>query len=123
MRVLNFPGLVCLALAMSICVAGSRLAAAQVWPVQPIRVIVPFAAGNVLDVMLRAMGERARELSGQPFVVEARPGAGGIVAAQALMASKPDGYTVLLATQGMLAINPHIYRKLQIGRASCRERV
>jgi len=112
MRVLNFPGLACLALAMSICVAGSREAAAQAWPVQPIRVIVPFAAGNVLDVMLRAMGERSRELSGQPFVVEARPGAGGIVAAQALMASKPDGYTVLLATQGMLAINPHIYRKL-----------
>lgn len=99
-------------LAAAVCAALPRDVASQSWPTQPIRVIVPFAAGNVLDVMLRAMGERARELNGQAFVVEARPGAGGIVAAQALLASKADGYTVLLATQGMLAINPHIYRKL-----------
>ena len=112
MRVLNFPALACAMLALSISGAGMRDVAAQAWPAQPIRVIVPFAAGNVLDVMLRAMGERARELNGQAFVVDARPGAGVIVAAQALLASKADGYTVLLATQGMLAINPHNYRKL-----------
>ena len=87
-------------------------AVAQAWPAQPVRVLVPFAAGNVLDTMLRAMGERFRDFTGQPFVIEARPGAGGIVAAQALIASRPDGHTVLLATQGMLTINPYIYRKL-----------
>ena len=100
------------AVVMAILGTAPRDAAAQAWPAQPVRIIVPFAAGNVLDAMLRTMGERSRELTGQPFVVEARPGAGGIVAAQALINAKPDGYTVLLATQGMLAINPHIYRKL-----------
>lgn len=87
-------------------------AVAQTWPSQPVRIIVPFAPGNVLENMLRAMNDRFRDLTGQPLVIEAKPGAGGIIAAQALNASKPDGHTVLLATQGMLVINPHIYRKL-----------
>lgn len=88
------------------------VAVAQTWPSQPVRIIVPFAPGNVLENMLRAMNERFHELTGQPMVIDARPGAGGIIAAQSLNASKPDGHTVLLATQGMLVINPFIYRKL-----------
>lgn len=88
------------------------VAAAQAYPDRPIRVLIPFAAGNVLETAIRALGDRFRELAGQPLVVEAKPGAGGIVAAQALLASPADGTTVLLATQAILVINPHIYGKL-----------
>ena len=87
-------------------------AAAQAFPSQPVRVLVPFAAGNVLESSLRAVGERFRESTGQPLLVEARPGGGGIVAAQALQAARADGHTALLATQAILAVNPHIYRTL-----------
>ncbi len=87
-------------------------AAAQEFPAQPVRVLVPFAAGGVLESSLRAIGERFRESTGQPLLVEARPGGGGIVAAQALQAARADGHTALLATQAILAVNPHIYRKL-----------
>ena len=76
MRVLNFPGLVCLALAMSICVAGSRLAAAQVWPVQPIRVIVPFTPGGRTDNIARVSGHKLGEAVGAQVVIDNRGGAG-----------------------------------------------
>lgn len=88
------------------------LAAAQAYPERPVRVVIPFAAGNVLETAVRAVGERFRETTGQALVAEARPGAGGIVAVQALLAAPADGHTVLLATQAMLCINQHIYAKL-----------
>jgi len=92
--------------------AVPALAAAQSYPDRPVRVVIPFAAGNVLETAVRAVGERFRESTGQALVLEAKPGAGGIVAVQALLASPADGYTLLLATQAMLCINPHIYARL-----------
>jgi tripartite-type tricarboxylate transporter receptor subunit TctC len=88
------------------------LALAQPYPDKPVRVLIPFAAGSVLETAVRAVGDRFREISGQPLVVEAKPGAGGIVAVQALLGAPADGGSVLLATQAMLVINPHIYARL-----------
>lgn len=87
-------------------------AAAQDFPNRPIKVISPFPAGNVNDVVVRSVGDRFRETTGQPWIYDYKAGGGGLIAAQALTSSPPDGYTILLGTSGMLAINPHTYSKL-----------
>ena len=67
---------------------------AQAWPNQPIKLLIAFGAGGSTDAMFRVLAENAAPLLGQPVVVEARPGAGGTLAPQQLLQSKPDGYTV-----------------------------
>ena len=86
--------------------------AAQEFPARPIRMISPFPAGNVNEIVVRTVGDRLKETTGQPFVYEYKPGGAGVIAAQALMASPPDGYTVMLSTSGMTSINPHAFAKL-----------
>jgi tripartite-type tricarboxylate transporter receptor subunit TctC len=86
--------------------------AAQEFPARPVKLISPFPAGNVNDTVVRMVGERFRESTGQAFVYDYKPGGGGLIAAQALTASPPDGYTILLGTSGILSINPHTYSKL-----------
>ncbi|MGG5810137.1 Bug family tripartite tricarboxylate transporter substrate binding protein [Falsiroseomonas sp. CW058] len=88
--------------------AGAR---AQAFPSRPIRMIVPFAAGGVADLTARAVGTRIAERLGQPVVVDNRPGAGGIVAGQALMAAPADGHTLLVASNGT-AISRSLFRTL-----------
>ena len=87
-------------------------AVAQEFPVKPIRMISPFPAGNVNEMVVRTVGDRFKEVTGQPFVYEYKPGGAGVIAAQALMAAPPDGYTILLCTSGMTSINPHAFAKL-----------
>ncbi|GFN26539.1 hypothetical protein ADE_22370 [Achromobacter denitrificans] len=85
---------------------------ADAYPTQPIRLIVPFGAGGVTDTTARVFAEGlAREL-GQPVVVENRGGAGGSIAAGAVAKSRADGYTLLVITNGMVAVNPLIYKTL-----------
>jgi tripartite-type tricarboxylate transporter receptor subunit TctC len=83
-------------LAGSVVVAGP--AAAQSYPNRPVRIIVPFAAGGGTDVMARNIAQKLSEAWGQPVVVENRTGAGGIIGADAVAKSTPDGYTFLLGT-------------------------
>lgn len=71
-------------------------AAAQKYPVKPIRVIVPFGAGGPADIYARYLSARVQESLGQPFVVENRPGAGSIIGSDVVAKSAPDGYTLLL---------------------------
>jgi len=78
---------------------------------RPIRVIVPFAAGGVADLTARAVAGRLPSLLGQPVVVDNRPGAGGIVAGQQLMAAPADGHTLLVASNGT-AISRSLFRNL-----------
>jgi len=85
---------------------------AQTFPDKPVRVVVPFAAGNTLDTALRQVGEVFKQNTGQPIVVDAKPGGSGIIAAQAVMQSPADGYTLLLANTSMFTINPHTFAKL-----------
>ena len=86
-------------------------ALAQTYPSRAIRIIVPFAAGGAVDAIARLLGNKLSEQLGQPVVVENRAGAGGNLAPDALAKAAPDGYTILLTTNG-LAISPSLYRTL-----------
>ncbi|MXP64252.1 tripartite tricarboxylate transporter substrate binding protein [Roseomonas sp. M0104] len=81
------------------------------YPSQPIRLLVPNGAGGVADLTARTVGQAMSERLGQPVVVENRPGAGGIVAGQALMTAPADGYTLMVATNAH-AISPSLFRSL-----------
>ncbi|MGG5811857.1 Bug family tripartite tricarboxylate transporter substrate binding protein [Falsiroseomonas sp. CW058] len=89
----------------------------RAWPTQPVRVIVPFAAGTSDTVARLVTGEMSKVL-GQPFVVENRPGAGGNLGSEACARATPDGYTICLGTISSHAINPAIYPRLpyDVGR-------
>src|SRR6185436_16246425 len=93
--------------------AGVALAAqAQNYPSKPIRIIVPYPAGGTSDILARSIGQRLSESLGQPVVVENKPGANGNVGADLVAKAPPDGYTVLLADIGALAISPSVYPTL-----------
>lgn len=83
-----------------------------VFPDRPVHIVVPFAPGNTLDVALRVVAVEFEKNTGQPLLIESKPGAAGIVAAQAVMLAPADGYTLLLANNSMLAINPHTFARL-----------
>ncbi len=82
------------------------------WPDRPVRVIVPFAAGGNADAVARLIQPRLQEKLGQPVVVENRPGAGGSVGAQAVATARPDGYTLLIGSNGPLSVNPVVQARL-----------
>jgi len=87
-------------------------AAAQEFPTRPVRVVVPYAAGGLPDTMTRIAAPRLVEMLGQQFVVDNRPGAGGISGCELVARATPDGYTLLIADVGQTAINPAVYSKL-----------
>jgi len=87
-------------------------AAAQPYPARPITLIVPFAPGGPADVLGRVIGQKLGEELGQQIVIDNRSGANTIVGAQAVARAKPDGYTLLLAIDGTLVMNPFLYAKL-----------
>ena len=102
---------VALAIALSALTFPCGSALAQSYPNRPVRIIVPFAAGGAVDTLARLLGNKLTEQFGQPVVVENRAGAGGNLAPDALAKAPPDGYTILLTTNG-LAISPALYRTL-----------
>lgn len=97
--------------ALAATAALPALAQTRPWPSQPIRVIVPFAAGTSDTVARLVTGEMAKTL-GQPFVIENRPGAGGNIGAEACARAAPDGHTICIGTISSHAINPAIYPRL-----------
>jgi tripartite-type tricarboxylate transporter receptor subunit TctC len=82
------------------------------FPTRPIKIIVPFAPGGATDVLARMVGAKLQESWGQPVVVDNRPGAGGNIGAEAAARSPGDGYTLLLAAAGFMAVSPSLYAKL-----------
>jgi tripartite-type tricarboxylate transporter receptor subunit TctC len=87
-------------------------ALAQAFPSKPIRIVVPFSAGGPSDLTMRSMAPRMTELLGQSIVVDNRAGATGIIGAEMVAKSPPDGYTLLMATASVVAINMVTYSKL-----------
>lgn len=85
---------------------------AQGWPSRPIRFIVPFPPGGGTDVNARIIAPRLAAALGQQVVVENRTGAGGMVGTEGVAKSAPDGYTMVIATIGPIAINPSLYAKM-----------
>ncbi|MDX2156319.1 MAG: tripartite tricarboxylate transporter substrate binding protein [Hyphomicrobiaceae bacterium] len=85
-------------------------AKAQTWPARPVKIIVPFAAGGGTDAIARPWAEQLSQHFGQPFVIENRGGASGIIGVEAVIKSSPDGYTLLVAGNSPLTLQP-ILRK------------
>jgi tripartite-type tricarboxylate transporter receptor subunit TctC len=91
--------------------AGGVAAAQSPFPSKPVHIFVPYAAGGGVDILARTLGDVVSRQWGQTVVVENRPGAGGVVASQALVASPPDGYTLIVVASGH-ATNPFLYPKI-----------
>ncbi len=85
---------------------------AQTYPSKPLRFVVPFAAGGGTDLVARTVAQKLTEALGQPCVVDNRTGAAGTIGADIAAKSPPDGHTLLLGSNGPLAINPSLYAKL-----------
>jgi tripartite-type tricarboxylate transporter receptor subunit TctC len=90
----------------------STAALAQNYPDRPIRLVAPFPAGGLADVLARAVGDEMSKTLGQLVIVENRAGAGGNVGADAVAKSAPDGYTLLMSSAGILTANPFLYAKM-----------
>ncbi len=82
------------------------------WPDKPIRVIVPYPPGGPSDIVLRLAMEKMQVSLKQPFVLENKPGAGGNIGATEAARAAPDGYTWFFATDTVVTVNPHVYKKL-----------
>jgi tripartite-type tricarboxylate transporter receptor subunit TctC len=82
------------------------------WPTKPVRIIVAYPAGGGIDVMARQIAGKLSGPWGQPVVVENKPGANTILAADAVAKAAPDGHTILFTTDATFSINPHLYAKL-----------
>jgi tripartite-type tricarboxylate transporter receptor subunit TctC len=90
----------------------SRVACAQTYPAQPVRMIVGYPPGNASDIITRMMAQSLSERLGQRFFVENRPGAGGTIGAEVVVRAPPDGYTLLMSVVTASAINATYYANL-----------
>ena len=104
------PLLAAIALVLACLVPDTAFA--QAYPLRPIRVIVPYPPGGTSDILARSLGDKLGAALGQPIVVENKPGANGNVGAEFVAKAPPDGYTLLLADIGALAISPSLYPTL-----------
>ncbi|PWS37893.1 ABC transporter substrate-binding protein [Falsiroseomonas bella] len=82
------------------------------YPTRPIRLVVPFAAGGGTDIVARIYAQKMTELLGQPMVVENRAGAGGNLGIENIVRSAPDGYSLVLSSNGPVAVNRHLFRDM-----------
>jgi len=92
-----------------LCFALAGTAWAQPYPSRPVRIIVPFVPGGNVDITARTVAPALGDALGQPVVVENRPGAAGMVGAQAMMSSPADGYTLMMGSNSSLAVAPNLY--------------
>jgi tripartite-type tricarboxylate transporter receptor subunit TctC len=97
--------------AAALAVAAAPDAAAQAWPAKTVRVVVAFSPGGGADISGRLLAKRYTEVWGQTFVVDNRAGAGGLVGAELVAKSPPDGYNILVTTAS-LAVNVHLHKKI-----------
>jgi len=99
-------------LCAAVAAVVSAPAAAQEYPLRPIRIIVAYTPAGATDILARAVGQKMSENWGQPVIVDNRPGAAGNIGTEIAAKSAADGYTLLMAAAGTHGINPGLYRKL-----------
>ncbi len=93
-------------------------AGAQTYPTKSVRIVAPFPPGGVADVLARAIQPGLQEALGQQVVIDNKPGAGGNIGAEIVAKAEPDGYTLLLASAGILTINEFLYSKMPFDTAT-----
>jgi tripartite-type tricarboxylate transporter receptor subunit TctC len=101
-----------LALLVAIVLCAGGAVAQERYPRKPLRIVVPFAPGGSTDIIARLIGERLSGALGQAVVIENRPGAAGNIGAEIVARSAPDGYTLLMATTGVMSINNALYKNM-----------
>src|SRR3981081_1059019 len=99
------------ATALAMFTASGIASAQSPFPSKPVHIFVPYAAGGAVDILARTLRDVGTRQWGQSVVIENRPGAGGVVASQALVTSPPDGYTLIVVASGH-PTNPFLYAKL-----------
>jgi tripartite-type tricarboxylate transporter receptor subunit TctC len=82
------------------------------YPSRPVHVILPFSPGGSTDILVRPIAAKLQDMLGQPFVIENRGGAGGNIGAAAVAFAKPDGYTLMMTTSGVVVVNKSLYSNL-----------
>ena len=107
MRILRFA-----LAAVSALLVGVPHATAQGYPTKPVRIINPFAAGGGLDALLRPLAQKLSEGLKQPFIIDNKAGANGMIGSELVAKAAPDGYTLLAGTTGALSLNAIVYPKL-----------
>jgi len=110
----TFPAVHAILLAAVLWGAAMDATAQSLWPSRPFRFLVGNSPGSAPDIVARIFGEHMSRALGQAWAVENRPGADGIIAAEAVARSLPDGYTLLLGSQGPMAIDMHLKKSLPI---------
>lgn len=102
-------------LGLACCVLTTTVAApvcGQNYPVKPVRILIAQAPGSATDVVSRLISNKLQEAMGQPFIIDARPGAGGTLGTDIAAKSPPDGYTLMMANNSTHGSNPALYAKL-----------
>lgn len=99
-------------LVLGLMVLGCAPTFAQTWPAKPVKVVTAFAAGSASDMVARLLAQELQTEYGQAFIVENKPGASGIIAAEFVAKAPADGYTFLLSTNTINSGNPHLFKKL-----------
>jgi len=97
---------------IALAAIGAGPAAAQTYPGKPIHMLVPYAPGGITDIAARIVGAKLTEAWGQQVVVENKPGGNGFIAMTAGAKAAPDGYTLIMATVGDVAINPALFKDI-----------
>jgi tripartite-type tricarboxylate transporter receptor subunit TctC len=97
---------------IAIAMAFSVPVQAQTYPSKPVTLVVAFTPGGPSDVLARIVGKKMQEILGQPFIIENRPGAGGNIAAEQVARAAPDGLTLLMGNNSILATNAALYKKI-----------
>jgi tripartite-type tricarboxylate transporter receptor subunit TctC len=100
------------ALGVAAACLASPVLAADAWPSKPVKIVVPSPPGDGSDLTARVVADKLQAAFGQPFIVENKPGAGGVVAAEMVAHSAPDGYTLIMGNAGSHGINAAVYTKL-----------
>jgi len=96
---------------LCIALAGGAARAQDKYPSKPVKILVPYAPGGATDIVARILGEQLRQILGQSFVVENKPGAFGILAVEEMARARPDGYTFLIGNVSTNAITPLLFTK------------